>query len=132
MKSEKIECLYNFKNLSVLFVDDSEFIRKIMKKQNITIDDFGNGYSNFTRIIETYVDIIKIDGVLVKDIDKDKIKQNTVETIVNFAKKQNKKTVAEFVENREIFRIIKKLGVDYSQGYYFYKPLKEEEIKSLL
>lgn len=110
-----------------------EFIDNLMKlNANIAIDDFGNGYSNFTRIIDANADIIKIDGVLVKDIDKDKVKQDIVETIVSFAKKENKKTVAEFVENKEIFEVVKKLGVDYSQGYYFYKPLKEEEIKSLL
>jgi len=110
-----------------------EFIDNLIKlNANIAIDDFGNGYSNFTRIIEANADIIKIDGVLIKGIDKDQVKQDIVETIVNFAKKENKKTVAEFVENKEIFKVVKKLGVDCSQGYYFYKPLKEEEIKSLL
>ena len=99
---------------------------------NIAIDDFGSGYSNFTRIVDANADIIKIDGSIIKNINKDQIKQDIVETIVNFAKKENKKTVAEFVENKEIFEMVKKLGVDYSQGYYFYKPLKEEEVKSLL
>jgi PAS domain S-box-containing protein len=96
----------------------------------IAIDDFGSGYSNFTRIIEAKADIIKIDGILIKNIDKDCIKQDIVEAIVNFAKKENKKTVAEFVETKEIFETVKNLGVDYSQGYYFSKPLFSDEIKS--
>ncbi|GAB6074133.1 EAL domain-containing response regulator [Nautilia lithotrophica] len=109
----------------------TEFIKKVTAlNAEIAIDDFGSGYSNFTRIIEAKADIIKIDGILIKDIDKDKTKQDIVEAIVNFAKKENKKTVAEFVENEEIFNTIKKLKVDYSQGYYFSKPLLSMEIKS--
>jgi PAS domain S-box-containing protein len=96
----------------------------------IAIDDFGSGYSNFTRIIEARADIIKIDGILIKDIDTDTTKQDIVESIVNFAKKENKKTVAEFVESKEIFETVKNLGVDYSQGYYFSKPLHPDQIKS--
>ncbi|WP_456479150.1 EAL domain-containing protein [Nautilia sp.] len=94
----------------------------------IAIDDFGSGYSNFSRIMELNADIIKIDGSLIKDIDTDKTKQVIVESIVNFAKKENKLTVAEFVENEAIYSVLTKLGVDYSQGYYFSKPLREEEI----
>jgi len=41
---------------------------------------------------------------------------------VAFAKRQNIKTIAEYVENEEIFDFLKSLGVDYSQGYYFGKP----------
>jgi len=109
----------------------TEFINNVTQlNAEIAIDDFGNGYSNFTRVIEAKADIIKIDGSLIIDIDKDKTKQNIVESIVNFAKKENKKTVAEFVENENIFNTVKTLGVDYSQGYYFSKPLLPEEIKS--
>ncbi len=45
-----------------------------------------------------------------------------VEAIIAFSKKQNIKTVAEFVENEKIFKIVCDLGIDYSQGYYFGKP----------
>ena len=108
-----------------------EFISTVTElNAEIAIDDFGSGYSNFTRIIEAKADIIKIDGILIKDIDKDYTKQDIVEAIVNFAKKENKKTVAEFVENEAIFNTVKKLNVDYSQGYYFSKPLFPDNIKS--
>ena len=109
----------------------NEFISTVTElNAEIAIDDFGSGYSNFTRIIEAKADIIKIDGILIKEIDKDKTKQDIVESIVNFARKENKKTVAEFVEKKEIFDTIKKLGVDYSQGYYFSKPVLSQDIKS--
>ncbi len=110
----------------------NEFINEVLKlKANIAIDDFGSGYSNFSRVVEFKADIIKIDGSLIKEIDKDKVKQNVVEAIVSFAKKEDKKTVAEFVENEEIYNILCELGVDYSQGYYFSKPLTLEELKIL-
>ncbi len=47
-----------------------------------------------------------------------------VETIVNLAKKLGAKTIGEFVETKEMFNKIKELGVDYSKGYYFSKPLE--------
>ena len=48
-----------------------------------------------------------------------------MKTIVNFAKQTGIKTVAEFVENKEIFDKLKEIGIDYFQGYYFSPPLKE-------
>ena len=89
---------------------------------SIAIDDFGAGYSNFERLLEFEPDLLKIDGSLIKNIITDKYSQNVVETIVAFAKRQNIKTIAEYVENKEIFDYLNNLGVDYSQGYYFGKP----------
>ena len=66
--------------------------------------------------------ILKIDGSLIKNIVDDDFSRNIVETIVLFAKKQNIETIAEYVENETIFNLIAKMGVDYSQGYYFGKP----------
>ncbi len=94
----------------------------------IAIDDFGSGYSNFERLLDYQPDILKIDGSLVKNIENDKFSRNLVETIVSFAKKQNLQTIAEFVENDNIYRILKDIGVDYSQGYYFGKPEPYEDI----
>lgn len=67
-------------------------------------------------------DIIKIDGSLVKNIVHDKFSYDLVETIASFAKKQNIKTVAEYVENEAIYDILSQLEIDYSQGYFFGKP----------
>jgi len=106
-----------------------EFIDKAIElNANIAIDDFGEGYSNFSRIVEFKADIIKIDGSLIKNIETDSTRQSIVKAIVSFAKKENKKTVAEFVESEEIYNKLVEIGVDYSQGYYFSKPLLLEEI----
>lgn len=108
-------------------VKDFEVIKSFIKKVKklgvmIAIDDFGAGYSNFERLLEFEPDILKIDGSLVKNIVHDAYSRNVVETIVSFAKKQNIVTIAEYVENEEIFNILNDLGVDYSQGYYFGEP----------
>jgi len=97
-----------------------ESVKKIGVK--IAIDDFGAGYSNFERLLAYQPDILKIDGSLIKEIDTNSYSLSVVKTIVTFAKEQNIKTVAEFVENEAIFNIVKDLGIDYSQGYYFGRP----------
>jgi PAS domain S-box-containing protein len=100
-----------------------EFICQVKKLGvKIAIDDFGAGYSNFERLLDYQPDILKIDGSLIKNITTDSFSYNVVETIIEFARKQNISTIAEFVENEEIFNILKELGVDYSQGYFFGKP----------
>ena len=66
---------------------------------------------------------MKIDGTLIKDIAKDTFFESIVRSIVEFAKENNIKTIAEYVENEDIYKKIKEIGVDYSQGYYFGKPV---------
>ena len=88
----------------------------------ISIDDFGTGYSNFDYLMKLKVDYIKIDGSMIRDIDKDKNSQIITQTIVEFAKKMNIQTIAEFVYSKNVFEKIRKLNVDYAQGYYFGEP----------
>ncbi len=88
----------------------------------IAIDDFGAGYSNFERILEYQPNIIKIDSSLIKNIDTDKKSLEIVDSIYTFASKLGIKTVAEFVSNEQIQKIVSKIGINYSQGFYFGKP----------
>ncbi len=98
----------------------------------IAIDDFGSGFSNFIRIIEFEPDIIKMDGSLIKDIATSKACRQTVETIKVFADKIGAKTVAEYVADEEIFEIVNKIGIDYSQGYYIGKAELELTTEPLI
>jgi EAL domain-containing protein (putative c-di-GMP-specific phosphodiesterase class I) len=93
----------------------------------IAIDDFGAGYSNYERLLEYQPDILKIDGSLVRDIVTDSYSYSVVKSIVTFAKEQHLQTVAEYIENKEIFTIIKELDIDYSQGHYFGKALSPDD-----
>lgn len=91
----------------------------------ISIDDFGSGYSSFEHLLKLDIDYIKIDGTLIKNLDTDKNSQVVVETIVDFAKKLGKTTIAEFVHNEAVYEKVKELGVDRTQGYYFAEPKRE-------
>ncbi len=90
----------------------------------IAIDDFGSGFSNFKHILELEPDFLKIDGSLIKNIDKDKRSYAFVKSIVQLAKELNIQTIAEFVSSKEIFDVTHSLGIDFFQGYYFSKPLE--------
>lgn len=111
------------------FIPVSNFIRKVKAQGvEISIDDFGTGYSNFEYLIQLHVDYIKIDGSLIKNIDTDANSKMVVQTIVEFANKMGIKTVAEYVYSKEIYKIIKELGVDYAQGYYFGQPSRNIDL----
>lgn len=90
----------------------------------VAIDDFGTGYSNFERVLDYEPNILKIDGKLISNMKKDNLAYSIVEFIVNFAKKENLLTIAEYVETKETYELLCQMGVDYSQGYYFGKPDK--------
>ncbi len=96
----------------------------------IAIDDFGTEASNFSRLMTLDADIIKIDGQFIKNLDTNANSVKIVETIVSLAKKLEVETVAEFVHSEEIYEIVRKLGVDYSQGYYFSPPLPQIQVSS--
>lgn len=105
------------------FEDVHTFIREVKEFGcKIAIDDFGTGYSNFEYLMKLNVDYIKIDGSLIKDIDKNPNSQIIVELIVDFAKRMNIETIAEFVHSDEVYQKVKSLGIDFSQGYYLGEP----------
>ncbi|MBN2895795.1 MAG: EAL domain-containing protein [Campylobacterales bacterium] len=101
----------------------TQFITELKKRGcKLSIDDFGTGYSNFEYLTRLEPDIIKIDGSLIKNIRTMPRSRIIVEAIVQFAQKMGIQTVAEYVENEEIFELVSALGITYSQGYYFGKP----------
>ena len=113
-------------------IDDFELFDKFVNTirkfgANISIDDFGTGYSNFSYLTKMEPDFLKIDGSLIKNIENEK-DFDVVKSIVDFAKMYNIKTIAEFVENEDIYILVKELGIDYSQGYHFGRPVPFEDI----
>ncbi|XPV68824.1 MAG: EAL domain-containing protein [Halarcobacter sp.] len=105
------------------FAEVKQFIKEVKKTgAKISIDDFGTGYSNFEYLMKLNVDYIKIDASMIRNIDKNKNSQIVTETIINFANKMGIKTIAEFVHSADVYKTVKKMGVDYSQGYYFGEP----------
>ncbi len=105
------------------FEEVQEFIKQIKHRGGrIAIDDFGSGYSNFAYILYLQVDFLKIDASLIKNINTDTNSRIIVETIVAFAQRLGIKTIAEFVHSKEVYEIVKEIGIDYSQGFYFHEP----------
>ena len=86
------------------------------------LDDFGTGLSSFNYLKNLPVDYLKIDGSFIREIDKNPIDQAMVRSINDVGKVMGKQIIAEFVENDEIVRILKDIGVDYAQGYGIAKP----------
>ncbi|WP_457597045.1 EAL domain-containing protein [Hydrogenimonas sp.] len=88
----------------------------------IALDDFGSGYSNFSIFQVLSIDIVKIDGSLIANIDHCETSQAIVEGILHFCKKLNIDVVAEFVHNKSVLETLKRLHIKCGQGYYFAKP----------
>lgn len=108
-------------------IDNFEEVSLFIKEMKalgckIAIDDFGTGYSNFEYLMKLNIDYIKIDGSFIKNIDNCEQSLIIAELILIFAKKQNIKTVAEFVHSKSVLEKVNQLGIDYSQGYYLGEP----------
>jgi EAL domain-containing protein (putative c-di-GMP-specific phosphodiesterase class I) len=92
------------------------------------LDDFGTGANSLTYLKALQVNRVKIDGSFVRDILSDRNSLATVKAIVELAKGLGIETVAEYVENDEIAREVRRLGVDYAQGYAYGRPEPLTEI----
>ncbi|WP_236618705.1 EAL domain-containing protein [Lebetimonas sp. JH292] len=86
------------------------------------MDDFGTGYSNFSYLADIHPDYIKIDGSLIKTINKNKRYYTIVKHVNYFAHDLGIKTIAEFVHNKEVYDVLVELGIDGFQGYYIEEP----------
>jgi diguanylate cyclase (GGDEF)-like protein len=89
---------------------------------SFAIDDFGSGFSNFDHLLRLNIDTLKIDGSLIKNLTHDRNAQIIVRHICDFAHEMGFNTIAEFVADEAIYRKVLEIGIDASQGYYFYEP----------
>lgn len=103
--------------------DAERFIEALRKTGCHTcLDDFGTGFSSFAYLKHLKADVLKIDGLFIRDLPNDHDNQVFVKSIVDVARGLGKKTVAEFVENAETLEVLKRFGVDMVQGYHMDKP----------
>jgi len=86
------------------------------------LDDFGSGFSSFHHLKHLPVDFVKIDGQFVRGMAQNPADRAIVMSINDIAHSLGKRTVAEFVENREILELLIECGVDYAQGNYISLP----------
>jgi len=96
----------------------TRFIRTLKRKGcRFALDDFGSGLSSFAYLKTLPVDYLKIDGVFVKDVERDPIDLALVRSINEIGQVMGKQTIAEFVENDAVLAHVREAGVDYVQGY---------------
>ncbi len=99
----------------------------------LSMDDFGAGYSSLALLTELEFDVIKLDkSLLAEDLDSDNSKVLVIKTILNMSKQLNLKTVCEGIETIEQVKLLKDFGCDIAQGYYYAKPIPNEEFGTLL
>jgi diguanylate cyclase (GGDEF)-like protein/PAS domain S-box-containing protein len=105
-------------------VQAEEWIRRLKEIGcRFALDDFGIGFSSFSYLRLLPVDYLKIDGSYVQNLDKDSTNLALVKAINTVAHSLGKKTIAEFVENENVYNLLGDMEVDYGQGYYLGKPL---------
>lgn len=101
--------------------------RLINNGSTFSLDDYGSGYSNINYILELPIEIVKYDKLMVWSYFTSEKGRVVMEYAVDMMKNLNLKSLAEGVETKEQFEEIKRLGIDYTQGYFFSKPLNEED-----
>lgn len=98
----------------------------------ILMDDFGSGYSSLNMLKEMDIDTLKIDMMFMEELSSSRRAGNILISIVRMAKLLNISTVAEGVETAEQLEFVRNVGCDKIQGYYFSRPLKQDEYAKLI
>jgi diguanylate cyclase (GGDEF)-like protein/PAS domain S-box-containing protein len=97
----------------------------------ISIDDFGTGYSSLSYLKHLPVDKLKIDISFIRNITKEPKNQTIVKTIIALAQGLGMTTLAEGVESADELDFLRACGVDFIQGYYYYKPMDVQSVELL-
>ncbi|WP_173236729.1 EAL domain-containing protein [Legionella antarctica] len=121
---------------SLILGNISEIIQKMIELKSLgfhfAIDDFGTGYSNLSYLKHFPFDTIKIDKTFIDNITTDSYSASIVQAIIGMSKNMGIKVLAEGVEHKEQVDFLKKNHSNQVQGYYFSKPLNEEDCAQLL
>lgn len=94
----------------------------------IAIDDFGKGYAGVDRIIKIQPALIKLDQILINQIDKDVRMQSFIKGLVEAARSTNSLVLAEGIETKEELLTLAKIGIDLVQGFYLHRPESRENL----
>ncbi|HEY0515097.1 MAG TPA: EAL domain-containing response regulator [Thermoanaerobaculia bacterium] len=98
----------------------------------IALDDFGEGSSNLNLFQDLHPDFLKISGTFCRGLAHDPFKQIIVQSTAEMAARAGTATVMEAVETAEDAEVLRLLGIDYAQGYFFQRPLPGRELALLL
>ncbi len=98
----------------------------------IFMDDFGSGYSSLNMLTNVNIDVLKIDMMFLDFEDGSRRGLDILESVVSMAKLLHLPVVVEGVEKGSQLELLRRLGCDYAQGYYFYRPMPIEEFEKLI
>ena len=113
-------------------VKDDEIIHKVFKEIRelgirIAMDDFGTGYSSLGILKNAPADIVKIDKIFMKDVLTSNFDATFIRFVVRLCHDVGIQVLLEGVETIEEYQKVKEMGLDFIQGYYFGKPIPQEE-----
>jgi len=98
----------------------------------IALDDFGEGSSNLNLFQDLRPDYLKISGTFCRNLAHDPFKQIIVQSTAEMAARAGTATIMEAVETAEEAEVLRRLGIDYAQGYFFLKPLPGRDLARVL
>lgn len=120
-----------------LLMDEPHHAQEVLKQcqkdgLQISIDDFGTGYSSLSYLHHYPIDILKIDRSFIQNMQDDKSAYNLVSSVINLGHNMGMSIIAEGIEKKEQSDLLKDLGCDKIQGYFYSKPISENEIETFL
>ena len=98
----------------------------------LLLDDFGSGYSSFSTMRNYDFDILKLDMGFVRQIEESAKTRSIIHSIIDMSHHMNVKVIAEGAETERQVQFLREHGCDYIQGYYFYKPLSQNDFEKVL
>ncbi len=98
----------------------------------VSMDDFGSGYSSLNVLTKLPLDVLKLDKEFLDDFENDPDEKIIIPSVIDMAKKLNLSVVCEGVETKEQVSFLREVGCDFAQGYFYSKPITQEQFDELL
>ena len=119
------------------YTDNSKQIVDVVKKLRaegfkVEMDDFGSGYSSLNMLTTLPIDALKLDMVFIRNLKANSKEMRMVRLVMEIAEFLEVPVIAEGVENREQLELLKEAGCQIVQGYYFSRPVLQEEFGELI
>ncbi|MBU2977275.1 EAL domain-containing protein [Alteromonas sp. C1M14] len=116
---------------------NSEFVRNLLWQLkllgvNIAIDDFGAGFTSMSYLARLPVDVLKLDKSLVDNIDTEINSKELIRSLIDTCKRLHIESVAEGVETKAVLNVLRELGCDQVQGFYYSKAVPREDFEKLV